>query len=388
MGEPMSEEAQGLYGEREKRVQAAIDLRVPDRVPVLSADDAFSWAYAGISMRDFMTDNEKMMMAREMFHRDFQTDMAYVPPAPMDPLTLVVGSPCLLKMPGEDIPEDSVFQLVETEIMKEEDYEYAIENGYMQLLLKLLPKLRPGVKGVEEKFLAKLEWASNLFHSNVERFKASGVPCWAGGGMESPFGILTMLRSYERFCLDLYRRPELVSRAVEKFTEEFAQMAIVSCKFLTGIPRAIIGLHRESSSFFSLDQFEQFALPQIERLVDVLSKEGIITILHCDGDWTPNLPYLTRLPKGKCVLDLDASTDIVKAKELLGDRMCIDGNVMEIMLSFGTPAEIEAHCRKLIDLVGKDGGFILKGEIPKEAKPENIQAMINTAKTYGQGKGS
>ena len=55
-----------------------------------------------------------------------------------------------------------------------------------KLLLKLLPKLRPGVRDVEEQFLAKLEWASNLFHSNVERFKASGVPCWAGGGMESP----------------------------------------------------------------------------------------------------------------------------------------------------------------------------------------------------------
>ena len=134
----MSGESQALYEEREERVQAAIDLRLPDRVPVICADDAFSWAYAGISMKDFMTDNEKMMTAREMFHRDFETDMAYVPPAPMDPLTLVVGSPCLLKMPGEDIPEDSVFQLVETEIMKEEDYEFAIEHGYMQLLIKLL----------------------------------------------------------------------------------------------------------------------------------------------------------------------------------------------------------------------------------------------------------
>ena len=379
----MRGESEKLYKEREKRILAAINLEVPDRVPVLCAEDAFSWAHAGISMKDFMTDNEKMMMAREKFNQDFQPDMQYVPPAPMDPLTLVVGSPCQLRMPGEELPDDSVFQLVETEIMKEQDYEYAIENGYMSLLLKLLPKLRPGVTGVEEKFLSRLEWASKEFVSNVERLRDLGFPCWAGGGMESPFGVLSMLRSYEKFCLDLYRRPELVTRTVDRFTEEIAEMAIASCKVLTGIPRAIIGLHRESSSFFSPDQFEHFGLPQIERLVDVLSREGIITILHCDGDWTPNLGYLTELPKGKCVLDLDASTDIFKAKEMLGDRMCIDGNVMEIMLTFRTPDEIEVHCKNLIDVVGRDGGFILKGEIPKEARPENIHALIRTAKTYG-----
>jgi hypothetical protein len=383
MGQKMTGETERLYRQREARVQTAINLEVPDRVPVLCAEDAFSWAHAGISMKDFMTDNEKMMMAREKFNQEFQPDMQYVPPAPMDPLTLVVGSPCQLRMPGEELPDDSVFQLVETEIMKEEDYEYAIENGYMNLLLKLLPKLRPGVSGVEEKFLSRLEWASKNFVSNVERLRELGFPCWAGGGMESPFGVLSMLRSYEKFCLDLYRRPELVTRTVERFTEEIAEMAIASCKVLTAIPRAIIGLHRESSSFFSPDQFEQFGLPQIERLVDVLSREGILTILHCDGNWTPNLPYLTELPKGKCVLDLDASTDIFKAKEILGDRMCIDGNVMEIMLSFGTPDEIEEHCKKLIDVVGRDGGFILKGELPKEARPENINALIRTAKTYG-----
>lgn len=64
--------------------------------------------------------------------------------------------------------------------------------------------------------------------------------------MESPFGVLTMLRSYDKFCLDLYRRPDLVARTVETFTEEIA-------------------------------------FPQMKKLVDTLSKEGILTILHLEG---------------------------------------------------------------------------------------------------------
>ena len=87
----MNKNVEELYKEREKRIQAAINLEVPDKVPVICSEDAFSWSYAGISMREFMLDNEKMMMAREMFYRDFQPDTAYVPPAPMDPMTIIVG---------------------------------------------------------------------------------------------------------------------------------------------------------------------------------------------------------------------------------------------------------------------------------------------------------
>jgi uroporphyrinogen-III decarboxylase len=379
----MKRKAEELYKEREKRILAAINLEVADRVPVACAAGEFAWAHAGISMKDYMTDNEKMMAALETFHRDFQPDMEYLPPALQHPMTLVVAEPCLIKVPGEDIPADSVFQLVETEIMKEEDYEYAIENGYLQLLLKLLPKLRPGVPDVQDQFLAKTAAAPELLRSNAERLKQRGIPCLSGGGMESPFSVLTMLRSYEQFCLDLHRLPDRVALAVDRFTEEIAQLVIAACNEITGIPRAFIGFHRESSSFFSPGQFEQFALPQILKLVNKLDSEGIRTVMHCDGDWTPNLPYLRELPKGKCVLDLDASTDIFKAKELLGDRMCICGNLMEVPFSFSTPAEIEEHCKRLIDTVGRNGGFILNGEPSKEGSPENIRAMIHTARTYG-----
>lgn len=372
-----------LFKEREARVQAAINLKEPDRVPIICSEDSFAWWHAGMSMRDFMFDNEKYMMALEKFHQDFDTDMQFFPPAPLDPFTILVGEPCIIKIPGEDIPDNSVFQLVETEIMKIEDYQFASENGYMQTLVKLLPLLRPGVPDVKKKFMAKLNRAPKILSSNIKRLKKMGVPCWSGGGMESPFGLLSFMRSYTKFVPDLYRRPEIVSRTLDKFTSEIIGIATISCKFASKILRATFGFHREASSYFNLKQFEEFALPQIKKIVNAMSKEGIIAILHCDGDWTPNLPYLTELPKGKCVLDLDDSTDIFKAKEILGDRMCIDGNVMETILTFGTPTRIEKHCRKLIENVGEGGGFILKGEIPITAKIENIKAMIKTVKTHG-----
>ena len=51
-------------------------------------------------------------------------------------------------------------------------------------------------------------------------------------------------------------------------------------------------------------------------------------------------------------------------------------------LNAGTLDEIRRHCRNLIDVVGRGGGFILEGSssIPYEARPENIFAMYETAK--------
>jgi len=53
-------------------------------------------------------------------------------------------------------------------------------------------------------------------------------------------------------------------------------------------------------------------------------------------------------------------------------------------LQVGTPQEVKDYCRKLIDIVGKGGGFILSPRsFIDEAKPENLRAMIDFTKEYG-----
>ena len=69
---------------------------------------------------------------------------------------------------------------------------------------------------------------------------------------------------------------------------------------------------------------------------------------------------------------------------MLGDTVCLMGNVPNIMLLSGTPDDVRAYCRKLIDTVGKGGGFIMDSAVMlDEAKPENLKAMIDFTKEYG-----
>jgi uroporphyrinogen-III decarboxylase len=94
---------------------------------------------------------------------------------------------------------------------------------------------------------------------------------------------------------------------------------------------------------------------------------------------------LRRLPAGKIVLQLDGATDIFKAKEEIGDRMCVYGDVPAGLLALGSTQEVDEYCHRLIEEVGKDGGFILAAgcEIPYNAKPENLKIMCQSAYKYG-----
>jgi uroporphyrinogen-III decarboxylase len=77
-------------------------------------------------------------------------------------------------------------------------------------------------------------------------------------------------------------------------------------------------------------------------------------------------------------------TDIFRAKDGLGDVVCIRGNVPLSILNSGTVDDIKAYCKKLIDKVGKGGGFIMDCSTEAaDAKPENLKAMFDFTKTYG-----
>ncbi len=77
-------------------------------------------------------------------------------------------------------------------------------------------------------------------------------------------------------------------------------------------------------------------------------------------------------------------TDIFKAKEILDGHMCISGDVPASLLTLGTPDDVRVYCQRLIDEVGKGGGFFLSTgcECPIDATFENVKTMIDTAKSY------
>jgi uroporphyrinogen-III decarboxylase len=84
------------------------------------------------------------------------------------------------------------------------------------------------------------------------------------------------------------------------------------------------------------------------------------------------------------MLQLDSTTDIFAAKELLRGHAMFHGDVPAALQALGTPQEMEAYCRKLIDEVGYEGGFILGTgcDSAPDCTFDNLKALVETGKTH------
>jgi uroporphyrinogen decarboxylase len=71
--------------------------------------------------------------------------------------------------------------------------------------------------------------------------------------------------------------------------------------------------------------------------------------------------------------------DIFEVKKKFGRDLTFCGAIsLQKTLPFGTVEQVKDEVRMLIDVLGKDGGYIASpsNDTPPDAKPENIDAMI------------
>ena len=368
-----------------ERIQAAIGLEQLDRVPVAPLVMYFAAGFRGISTKEFLNDPQGQAAAKEfVFERMGGWDAWYSASGPTTAGQLKARSVIQYKFPGDGLPDDAPLpQLNEQPFMSPEDYDLipavGYSNWYNEYRTRLYPSLDAAALLTTE--LARTDSVNRRFYQkwHVER----QVPILAGVVINHPIDTLSFARTFSQFCLDILRRPDKVLAAAEVICSAHIEGAVNRCKEI-GISGVWIGGFRTGASFMSPKQYHKFVAPFIDRMVRDLLNKGLTPLLHFDADWTAFLPFLRDLPAGKCILAVDQATDLFKAKKVLGDRICLMGNVAPDTMVLGTVDETVQECRRLIDVVGAGGGFILSSgcEVPYNTKPKNLAALIETAKTY------
>ena len=182
--------------------------------------------------------------------------------------------------------------------------------------------------------------------------------------------------------LDMYRQPDNVLAAIDKLTPMMTDLAVTNAR-TSGNPGVFIPLHRGAHGFMSLKQFETFYWPSLKKMILAMINEGLTPCPFFEGDYTSRLEYLADLPKGK-VLGLFDSSDPVRTKDILGDTMCISGMMPLSLLQTGSPDDIKACAKRLIDVVGKNGGYIMgPRSAMDECDPERVKLWVDFTKEYG-----
>ena len=409
--------AKAAYQERVGLIKDAIQLRQePRRIPICPSAGFFPMEYAGVTMYDAMYDYGALKKAWTAYHLDFEPD-AYTGPQNIVPgRVLDMLDLKLYEWPGHGVPKEREYQFVEQEYMKEEEYQDLIDdptafflNVYFPRILgslkpfatfPLLPLVNEipavpamasafgteGMRGALESLCQAgeeaLRWRAVVREINGH-IMGKGYPAFAGGFTKAPFDVVgDSLRGTKGIMLDMFRYPDELKEACERLTPIMVKCGVSVCR-ANGHIMSFIPLHKGADGFMSDEQFRTFYWPSLRKLIIGLVNEGIVPQLFAEGSYSERLEVISDLPKGKVVWWFDR-TDMKKVKETVGRVACVAGNVPLDLLCTGTPEEVKACCRELIDDAGVGGGFIFStGAGMQGSKKENVKAMIEFSKEYG-----
>jgi len=388
------------YQERLARYTTALRNGQPDRVPIRPFVAEFTGVHAGYTCQQMAHHYPLAFEAACRCARDFDWD-AVVPNmiATWTGMTQAMGLRYYLT-PGIDLPPDVGHQYLEppaeAAFMRVEEYDALIEDPTGFLYAVWLPRVTaairaPGLPDAVARDFSLVKGAmamSQFFHEWVQqerrlRDECGTVPAIAGM-LKAPLDLLAdKLRGYIGLAEDLMVRPAKVRAACEALMPHLEYIARVTADPQRNVP---IGfwMHRSCVPLISPQHFDEIAWPTLKPIIEALWSRGHQTLFYAEGRWDHHLEAFAALPEWSIVFHLDR-TDPDKARRALGNKFCLSGGVPNTLLSCGTPNEVRGCCRRLIELLAGDGGYIMDASaiIQNDAKVENLRALTEATLEHG-----
>jgi len=407
-----------LGAERARRIQDAIELKQPDRVPLSMSIGYMLADMGGISKQELLENPDRYQELLEKAALEFQPDSIHGP-MPSDPTPHLLLGDRMTAWPGHGMSPDTQYQFVESEFMKEDEYDDFLDDPTDWVIRRYLPRafaaLEPfqtmpplnqfisgsrflghmggfvrGQLGEAFRTFAKALQAvadqNDLLMKNWKRMDdiGFGAAVIAGATLTAPFDMLSdALRGMRGILLDIRRQPEKLLAAEERIARYQLEFAIDACRSM-GVYKAFLPLHRGSDGFMSIDQFETFYWAQLKSMLETLIDNGITPVVFYEGCWDKRLEHLAQLPKAKTLGYFQAS-DIFKVKEVLGDTMCIMGGMPNSLLAAGPAEAVRARTKEVCEVVGKGGGFIMTTSVSEMAgsDPEMVRVWAEATREFG-----
>jgi len=190
------------------------------------------------------------------------------------------------------------------------------------------------------------------------------------GWVEGPGAEAADLRRLDNFFMDLLDEETYAGELMDLCVE----VAIDFAKPQIAAGADTIGIGDAMASQVSADVYEQLILPREQKLVSALKAMGAKIRMHICGNITHLLPGLASLDLD--VLDVDHMVDLSKAREVLGSRIALCGNldpVEDVLRS--TPEKIHQAVLTAYEEAGNP--FVVNAgcEIPTGTAAENLKAL-------------
>ncbi len=389
-----------LYAERLSRYITAMRNAMPDRVPLRPFAAEITARYAGYTCQEVTHDYRNAFEAVIRCCKDLDWDaavpnMVYV----WTGLTQAIGLR-YYGVPGIDVEPDFGFQYREPSedqaFMKREEYDELIEDPVRFLYETWLPRVSTEVsaRGRPTSYRNNLSFVKggmamlsyfSAFGPQVERMRREcGTVSAICGMLKAPLDILAdKLRGYVALAFDLMEIPDKVLEACEALMPHLGYLALTGADPRKQIPIPI-WMHRGCTPFISRDHFDCIYWPTLKPIVEALWGQGNQVLFYAEGNWDAHLDRFAELPAGSIIYHIDRG-DPSEVFRALGKKFCLSGGLPNALLTFGKPEQVKAECRKLIETIGAEGGYIMDASaiIQSDATIENVRAMTEATREYG-----
>lgn len=243
------------------------------------------------------------------------------------------------------------------------------------------------VKEIEDYSWPKVDWFDfSHLKEEIARLNKDhryAIMYFVGGAFETPW----YMRGMERFLMDLVECPDIaeaISRHAMEFYRERAMRVIEASNGQIDIIGSGGDLGSQRGMLLSPELWRKHIKPYSEQLIRPFKDMGLVTYYHSCGSITPVIEDFIEM--GLDILDpiqpKAAGMDPAELKSRFGDRLTFHGGIDEQeLLPRGTPSMVRKEVRRLIQILGKDGGYIVcpAHAIQPDTPVENILAVYKAA---------
>ena len=413
---------QNKYQQRMTRLESAIALKEPDRMPVVPWVDGlpyFLYPEFGVSHKTALYDLEKAMEAHIRYHLEFEPDCNTTNTTALSGYAADFLRPTMMEWPGRvgsPLSDDSIYQMLEVEYLKADEYEELFSDYTGFILRKYLPRSFAGLAGLGKfeidpsscimdralrplaapevqdalkklvrfgEIRAEVDKAQVAF---IDKMRELGFPPIFSDDGEVPFDVVSdYFRGTMGMLYDQIEQPKKILAACEKFMQIQINKFSMSMSGEMDVKRVFFPMHKGMDYFISDEQYRDLYWAPYQKILSHLIGMGVTPIIYTEGQYFTRCEFireqLMEFPPGSCMLHFEFG-DFAELKKLFSGIACIFGGMPMQLLEYGTKEEVSERVKYLAENCAANGGYILdaSGTIDR-AKRENIEAMFDTAKS-------
>lgn len=226
------------------------------------------------------------------------------------------------------------------------------------------------------------------FQKTVEGWHEKGLAV-CGHLADTIFEMAWAIRGFEETMMDMLTEPEAITILFDRIMELRIQQLRIMVE--AGIDILMLGddVGMQTGMLIGADTWREFLKPRMARIIReaVALRPGLPIFYHSCGNVAQIIPELIEI--GVTVLNpiQPECMDLAFLKEAYGDQLAFWGGVSaQTNLSFGTPGQVKAEVERCIEILGKNGGYLIGPNhvVEPEVPWENLMAFFEAVEEYGK----